>query len=235
MNTGLGMHGTPPGYLFRLTARGLCCGPVAARLAVSEASMCGPDRGVAGRGRPGSQRITPSAAAPAPNALRGGKRPEKLLARGGTRTPTCVGAYPGRLEEGTRHGLSDQRIRDRPQRACRCDGQRPVVATRQAGGFLAGPRPARPGRDGLRRRDVVVGPARTRIAALPPAARAGGQPAAGPRRGCGATGAHSGRARAGLTSLRPGYPGSAVARPGSCRPPGVHRQQHASRRLSRYR
>ncbi len=64
---------------------------------------------------------------------------------------------------------------------------------------------------------------------------AGGQPAAGPRRGCGATGAHSGRPRAGVTSLRPGHVGSGVARPGACRPPGVRHQQHASRRLSRYR
>lgn len=64
---------------------------------------------------------------------------------------------------------------------------------------------------------------------------AGGQPAAGPRRGCGAIEVHSGRPRAGLTSLWPGHVGSRVARPGSCRAPGVRHQQHASRRLSRYR
>jgi hypothetical protein len=69
----------------------------------------------------------------------------------------------------------------------------------------------------------VVGPGRQPSASSP----AGGQPAGGPRSGCRVTGPHSGRARAGLT--RP-----AVAQPGSCRPPGAHRNQHASRRLSRY-
>jgi hypothetical protein len=58
--------------------------------------------------------------------------------------------------------------------------------------------------------------------------RAVGQPVAGSRPGCRATGPHSGGARAGQT--RP-----VVAQPGSCRPPGAHRHQHASRRLSRYR
>jgi hypothetical protein len=64
---------------------------------------------------------------------------------------------------------------------------------------------------------------------------AGGQPAAGPRWGCGATEVRSGRPRAGVTSLRPGHTGSGVARPGSCRPPRERHHQHASRRLSRYR
>jgi len=63
---------------------------------------------------------------------------------------------------------------------------------------------------------------------------AGGQPA-GPRRGCRATQAHSGRPRAGVTSLRPGQVRSQAARSGSCHPPRVHRHQHVSRRLSRYR
>jgi hypothetical protein len=70
----------------------------------------------------------------------------------------------------------------------------------------------------------VVGPGRRQPSASSPA---GGQPAVGPRSGCRVTGPHSGRARAGLT--RP-----VVAQPGSCRPPGAHRNQHASRRLSRY-
>ena len=69
----------------------------------------------------------------------------------------------------------------------------------------------------------VVGPGRQPSASSP----ASGQPAGGPRSGCRVTGPHSGRARAGLT--RP-----VVAQPGSCRPPGAHRNQHASRRLSRY-
>jgi hypothetical protein len=69
----------------------------------------------------------------------------------------------------------------------------------------------------------VVGPGRQPSASSP----ADGQPAGGPRSGCRVTGPHSGRARAGLT--RP-----VVAQPGSCRPPGAHRNQHASRRLSRY-
>lgn len=64
---------------------------------------------------------------------------------------------------------------------------------------------------------------------------AGGQPVAGPRRGCAAAEAHSGGPLAGMTSLRPGHAGSGMTRPGSCRPSGVHRHQHASRRLSRYR
>lgn len=69
----------------------------------------------------------------------------------------------------------------------------------------------------------MVGPGRQPSAS----SLAGGQPAGGPRSGCRVTGPHSGRARAGLT--RP-----VVAQPGSCRPPGAHRHQHASRRLSRY-
>ena len=66
--------------------------------------------------------------------------------------------------------------------------------------------------------------------------RAGGQPAAGPRPGCRAAGAHSGRARAGLTS-RP-----ALARPGRGRPGPDHAvrpertvTRTSSGRLSRYR
>jgi len=50
-----------------------------------------------------------------------------------------------------------------------------------------------------------------------------GQPAAGPRPGCRATGAHSGRARAGLATLRPGRARSGAARTRSCRPPRAHR------------
>ncbi len=65
--------------------------------------------------------------------------------------------------------------------------------------------------------------------------RAGGQPAAGPRPGCRAAGMHSGRAQAGLTTRWPGRARPGAARPGSCRPRRMHRPQHASRRLSRYR
>jgi hypothetical protein len=72
---------------------------------------------------------------------------------------------------------------------------------------------------------------------------AGGQPAARPRSGCDATSAAGGRPRPGLTSRLPGLqpglqPGQArfgAAHAGSCRLPGAHRYQHASRRLSRYR
>ena len=60
--------------------------------------------------------------------------------------------------------------------------------------------------------------------------RAGGQVAAGPPPGCRAAAAHRGRARAGLTTLRPGPAGSGTARARSCRPPGAHRGQDASRR-----
>jgi hypothetical protein len=64
---------------------------------------------------------------------------------------------------------------------------------------------------------------------------AGRQPVAGPRTGCRATGADSGRARAGVTSLRPRRVPWRAARPGSCRAPRTHRHRPASRRLSRYR
>jgi hypothetical protein len=65
--------------------------------------------------------------------------------------------------------------------------------------------------------------------------RPGGRPAAGPRPGCRTPGAHSGRPRAGLTTLRPGRARSGAVRPGSCRPPRARRHQHTSGRLSRYR
>jgi hypothetical protein len=61
------------------------------------------------------------------------------------------------------------------------------------------------------------------------------QPAAGPRPECRATGAHSGRARAGVTSLRPGRVQWGAARSASCRLPRADRVRHAPRRLSRYR
>jgi hypothetical protein len=71
--------------------------------------------------------------------------------------------------------------------------------------------------------------------------RSGGLQAARPRPGCNATSADSGRTRPGLTSrlpsrppsLQPARARSGAARAGSCRLPGAHRHQHASRRLSR--
>ncbi len=68
--------------------------------------------------------------------------------------------------EGTRHGLSDQRIGDRPQRAHRGDGQHPVVSPRQARGFLAWPGHARPAHHVLRCGDVNLAHGRTWTAAL---------------------------------------------------------------------
>lgn len=68
--------------------------------------------------------------------------------------------------EGTRHGLSDQRIGDRPQRAHRGDGQHPVVSPRQVRGFLAWPGHARPAHHVLRCGDVNLARGRTWTAAL---------------------------------------------------------------------
>jgi hypothetical protein len=64
----------------------------------------------------------------------------------------------------------------------------------------------------------------------PAASSRAGQAAAGPPPGCRAAAAHSGRARAGLTTLRPGRAGPGTAWARSCRPPGAHRGQDASRR-----
>jgi hypothetical protein len=60
------------------------------------------------------------------------------------------------------------------------------------------------------------------------------EPAAGPRPRCRATGAHSGRARAGVTSLRPGRVQLGAARSGSGCRPRAPRHRQAARRLSRY-
>jgi hypothetical protein len=142
----------------------------------------------------------------APNAPSGGKVREKLLAPSGTTTPNCAGACPGRLEEGTRHGLSDQRFGDRPQRAYRGDGQHLVVTARQAGGFLAWPGHARPRRHGLCRGDVNLGHARIAACRQQPGRRPGGGRAT-PRVPC------RGRAR----PPGPGRPDHCPAPPG---PPG---------------
>ena len=60
--------------------------------------------------------------------------------------------------------------------------------------------------------------------------REGGQAAAGPRPGCRAADAHSGRAGAGLTTVRPRRAGSAAVRARSCRRRAALRDQDMSRR-----
>jgi hypothetical protein len=60
--------------------------------------------------------------------------------------------------------------------------------------------------------------------------RDGGQAAAGPRPGCRAAGAHSRRARAGLTTVRPRRARSGAARARSCRPRRALRDQGMPRR-----
>jgi len=59
---------------------------------------------------------------------------------------------------------------------------------------------------------------------------ASGQAAAGARPGCRAAGAHSGQARAGLTTVRPRRPRSGAVRARSCRPRGALRDQDMSGR-----
>jgi hypothetical protein len=185
------------------------------------------------------------------------KTPEKLLAPAGTRTPNCAGASSGRLEEG--------RGMDSVTRGSGIALSALIAATASILLLLPG-KPAGSWRGpGTPGRVVMAWAAATSTSNLPgpgsqPSAssRAGGQPVAGPRPGCHATGAGSGRTQPGLTSLRPGttslrpgttslrpgttslQPGptnlrpsrarSGAARPGSCRPPRAHRHQHASRR-----
>ena len=156
-------------------------------------------------------------------------KPGKVVGAGRDETLTVL-ARNRAAEEGTRHGLSDQRIGHRLQRARRGDGHHRVVTPWQAGGVLAWPGHARPGRHILGRGDLNLGPARTWIATLRP------RPGLPLSRGRASPGYVLARTAAGS-----GPPGPPSGRPGRS-PPGP---DHAARpertatgsrrRLSRYR
>jgi hypothetical protein len=174
MNTGPGDKENPIGVFVPAPGRRLCGDAVIPRLSGNRNNGHPGARARGWRTRPAGPgppyRAAPtsqgtSSTGPANHPIRyrsgterrrGGKARKSCWRRAGRGLLTVSARIWAGSRRGTRRELSDQRIGDRLQRACRRDGQRLVVTARQTGGFLAGSRHARPGRDGLRRRDVVV-------------------------------------------------------------------------------
>ena len=214
-----------------------------------------PAAGDAGR-RPASwrgvrrttRRMSPSAAPPAPNDVEAEKTPEKLLAPGRARTPTCAGACPGRPGEG--------RGMDSVTKGSGVAVSVLVAATASVLLLLPGhPRASS-------WHDVTSGGITTSSAAATSssAIRTSGGPRpatatpaqdrrpAGSRPACRAAWAHGSRARPGPghpprlrrwtglrygPGLRHGGGGPGLARPGSCRAPRDGPHQEAPGRLPR--
>jgi hypothetical protein len=240
MNTGPGGCGNPARVFAAAHGPGLCCGAGPAiignrnnghrRTPPPWPGRPGPPGGTFPTGPPNH----PIRRRSGTERRGGGKKPEKLLAPDGMRTPNRVGACPGRLEEG--------RGMDSVTRGSGIALSVLVAATASILLLVPG-KPAGSWRGpGTSGRVVMASAAATSSwgpsgPGSPPSASgsAGRQPAAGRRPGCWATGARSGRAQAGVTSLRPRRVPWRAARPGSCRAPRAHRHRHTSRRLSRYR